>query len=105
MSTSTAASFQPDTEHLQRVGLFQGIAAAGLARIAQVARRRSISAAAFLFHQDEPAEVTYIPVRGRLKLSQITPEGHEVILRYVGVGEMTGATAIFGETAYPASAE
>ena len=105
MPTPAAASLQQDIEHLQRVGLFQGIAPADLMRIAQAARRRQIPAGTFLFHQGDPAEATYIPVQGRLKLTQLTPEGHEVILRYVGVGEMSGATAVFGDTAYPASAE
>jgi len=105
MPTTAASSFQQDIEHLQRVGVFQGIAPDELGRIAQAAQRRQISAETFLFHQGDPAEVTYVPVQGRLKLTQITPEGHEVILRYVGVGEMTGATAVFGDTAYPASAE
>ncbi len=105
MPTAAVSSFQQDIEHLQRVGLFQGIAPTDLVRIAHAARRRSISADMFLFHQGDPAEVIYVPVQGRLKLTQITPEGHEVILRYVGVGEMTGATAAFGDTAYPASAE
>jgi len=40
-----------------------------------------------------------------LRLTQITPEGHEVILRYVGVGEMTGETAACGDMAYPVYAE
>src|SRR5512139_1424527 len=105
MPPTAAASSQQDIEHLQRVGLFQGIAPADLVRIAQAARRRRLPAESFLFHQGDLAEVIYIPVQGRLKLTQITPEGHEVILRYVGVGEMTGATAVFGDTAYPASAE
>jgi CRP-like cAMP-binding protein len=73
------------------------------------AHRSGGAAAAFRqkrqFHQGDPAEMIYIPVQGRLKLTQVTPEGHEVILRYVGVGEMSGATAVFGDTAYPASAE
>ena len=105
MPTTAAVSAHQDVEHLQRAGLFQGIALADLERIAQAARRRRISAGTFLFHQGDPAEMSYVTVQGRLKLTQITPEGHEVILRYVGVGEMTGATAVFGETAYPASAE
>ncbi len=105
MPTTAAASLQQDTDLLQRVELFQGIAPADLLRIAQAARRRQIPAGTFLFHQGDPAEVIYVPVQGRLKLTQITPEGQEVILRYVGVGEMSGATAVFGDTAYPASAE
>lgn len=95
----------PDTRHLQQVGLFEGIALDDLTSIGRAAARRRVAAGAFLFHQGDPAAALYIPVQGRLKLTQVTPEGHEVILRYVGPGEMTGATAIFGETQYPASAE
>ncbi len=105
MPATAAASLQQDTDLLQRVELFQGIALADLLRIAQAARRRQVPAGTFLFHQGDPAEVIYVPVQGHLKLTQITPEGHEVVLRYVGVGEMSGATAVFGDTAYPASAE
>ena len=105
MPATAAASFRQDIEYLQRASLFQGISPDDLSRIVQVARRRQLQAGTFLFHQGDPAEMIYIPVRGRLKLTQITPEGDEVILRYVGVGEMSGATAMFGDTAYPASAE
>ncbi len=105
MPAPAPVSLQQDVELLQRVELFQGIAPVDLMRIAQAAHRRQISAGTFLFHQGDPAEVIYVPVRGRLKLTQLTPEGHEVILRYVGAGEMSGATAAFGDTAYPASAE
>jgi CRP-like cAMP-binding protein len=105
MRAAAAASFRQDGEYLQRAGLFQGIPPNDLLHIVQAARRRHIPAGTFLFHQGDPAEMIYIPVQGRLKITQITPEGDEVILRYVGAGEMTGATAVFGETAYPASAE
>ncbi len=105
MPATIVSSFRQDIEHLQRVELFQGIAPDELVRIARAARRRQVASETFLFHQGDPAEMIYVPVQGHLKLTQITPEGHEVILRYVGVGEMTGASAAFGETAYPASAE
>ena len=105
MSPAATVSLQQDIEYLQLAGLFQGIAPDDLLRIVQAARRRQIPAGTFLFHQGDPAEMIYIPVQGRLKLTQITPEGDEVILRYVGVGEMSGATAVFGGTAYPASAQ
>jgi len=105
MPPAATVSLQQDIEYLQRAGLFQGIAPDDLLRIVQAARRRQVPAGTFLFHQGDPAEMIYIPVQGRLKLTQITPEGDEVLLRYVGVGEMTGATAVFGDTAYPASAE
>lgn len=92
-------------QHLQQIGPFEGIALDELTIIARAAARRQVAAGTFLFHQGDPATVLYVPVQGRLKLTQVTPDGHEVILRYVGSGEMTGATALFGETEYPASAE
>ena len=40
-----------------------------------------------------------------MKLTQSTPEGHQVVLRVVGPGEMFGPTAVFDGLQYPASAQ
>ena len=66
MPATTPTPLQQDIEHLQRVGVFQGIAPADLARIAQAARRRRIVTGTFLFHQGDPAEMIYVPVQGRV---------------------------------------
>ncbi|MBI9082790.1 MAG: Crp/Fnr family transcriptional regulator [Desulfobacterales bacterium] len=43
--------------------------------------------------------------RGRLKLTKLNEEGKEVILRYIGVEELTAAIAVFKGWTYPVTAE
>ena len=42
--------------------------------------------------------------RGYLKLTQLTPEGAEVIVRFVGPGDPVAGVAALGEAPYPVTA-
>jgi CRP-like cAMP-binding protein len=44
-------------------------------------------------------------MRGRAKLTQATPEGHDALLRFVGPGEIFGPTATLKDRLYPVSAQ
>lgn len=68
-------------------------------------RPRRAKQGAFLFHQGEPAELFYILIEGRVKLTQVTPSGDQVILQIVGPGGGIGIIVALGEMDYPASAE
>lgn len=59
----------------------------------------------FFFHQEETAVAFYIVVEGRVRLSQVTPEGHQVIIRFLGPGEGMGIIVVLSNTVYPLSAE
>ena len=43
--------------------------------------------------------------RGRLKLTKLNEQSKEVILRYIGCGELTAAIAVFKNWTYPVTAE
>lgn len=68
-------------------------------------RPRRVEEGNYLFHQGEPAELFYIVVEGRVKLTQVTPNGDQVILQIVGPGGGIGIIVALGEMDYPASAE
>ncbi len=68
-------------------------------------RLRRVPQHSFFFHQGEPAELFYILVEGRIKLTQVTPNGDQVILQIVGPGGGVGIIVALGEMDYPASAE
>lgn len=51
------------------------------------------------------ADEFIIVLEGRLKLTQVGDDGDEVIVRYVGPGEMCAVVALFPEQAYPVTAE
>jgi CRP-like cAMP-binding protein len=51
--------------------------------------------------QGEPADVFYLVERGFLKLIQLTPEGQELIVRFVGPGEPFGGIVALEAASYP----
>ncbi|MCC7415570.1 MAG: Crp/Fnr family transcriptional regulator [Acidobacteria bacterium] len=90
---------------LSQVPLFRGVASDALARIAGLARSARIEAGAFFFNEGDQAEEFFVLTDGRVKLTQVTPEGHQVVLRLIGPGDAFGGVGAFGEPTYPVSAE
>lgn len=86
------------------VPLFHGLSDEGFERAIGLARRDQRSKRATLFEQGESAEAFHLIVAGRLKVSQITPEGQQVIIRYLGPREIAGCVAVCGGAPYPATA-
>ena len=57
------------------------------------------------FHQGEPATHFYILIEGQVKLNQITPEGHQIIINYFGPGDGFGIIVVLSQMDYPVEAE
>ncbi len=85
--------------------IFRGIDEETMAAIYQAAYRRRIRAHEYFFHQDEEATAFYVVLEGRARLVQLTPEGHQVIIRYVSPGDGIGIIVAISELPYPLSAE
>jgi CRP-like cAMP-binding protein len=64
-----------------------------------------VPAGAFFFHQGAPATSFYLLLEGRVRLSQVTAEGQQVVMHFFGPGEGFAIVAALGHLAYPASAE
>lgn len=90
---------------LARSRLFQGLTASELRAVAAEARQRRVSRGAFFFHQGDPASAGYLLLEGQVKLTQLTPEGHQVIVRFLGSGDGFGIVAALSAGVYPLSAE
>jgi CRP-like cAMP-binding protein len=84
--------------------LFHDIPSRDREQILAVGVRRSLRKAQVLLRQGEQASTFFLMERGYLKLTQITPEGAEVIVRFVGPGDPVGGVAALGETPYPVTA-
>jgi len=89
---------------LRRCPLFAGLddgelrAACGGAAELTAARHET------LFSEGDPAEAFMVVLAGRVRLSQVGADGQEVIVRYLGPGDMGAAVAIFPDATYPATA-
>ena len=90
---------------LQQVRLFRDLGSADLQAVGRAAQQREVDAGRFFFRQDSLADVVYVLHVGRVKLTESTPEGHQVVLRFIGPGEMFGPAAVFEGQRYPVSAQ
>jgi CRP/FNR family transcriptional regulator, nitrogen oxide reductase regulator len=90
--------------HLAHVPLFEGVPDETLARIVGLAHSKEIESGSFFFSEGDPAESFFVLTNGRVKLTQLTPEGHQIALRLVGPGDAFGGVGAFGDPTYPVSA-
>jgi CRP-like cAMP-binding protein len=91
--------------HLAHVPLFEGVPDETLTRIVGLAHSKEIESGSFFFREGDPAESFFVLTNGRVKLTQLTPEGHQIALRLVGPGDAFGGVGAFGDPTYPVSAE
>jgi CRP/FNR family transcriptional regulator, nitrogen oxide reductase regulator len=84
---------------------FRGLYAADLQAVLKAAHRRQVERDAFFFHQGEPATACYVLIRGEAKLTQVTPEGNQVLVRFAAPGEELGIIAALHSAAYTLSAQ
>jgi CRP-like cAMP-binding protein len=89
---------------LRNVTMFRGLEDSALDEALGVATRRRIARGETIFCQGDPARAFYVLVSGRLKVAQVTPEGQQVVVRFIGPREMFGCVAIAGGETYPGTA-
>lgn len=89
---------------LRGVDLFAELEDRVLDDVLRAAHRRRVAKGETVFRQDEEAQSFYVLVEGRLKVTQTTPEGQRVVVRFICPGEMFGCVAVFGGQRYPGTA-
>jgi len=92
-------------DQLADVAFFKGLPAGSLSRIVSLAHTRPLDAGLFFFNEGEDAEAFYVLTSGRVKLTQLTPDGHQIVIRLVNPGDAFGGVGAFGDPTYPVSAE
>jgi CRP-like cAMP-binding protein len=93
--------FHPDLEILERTELFRGASIAASRVIQAASHRKKFSAGETVFRQGEIANALYVVVAGRLRATQITSDGQQVIIRYLGPGEVAGYATLSGVDTHP----
>jgi len=97
---------EPETQEvLRRCQVFAGLPAEALGAVAAAGEVRRLERRQVLFSQGDPADEFVVVLEGRLKLTQVGADGNEVIVRYVGPGEMCAVVALFPDQTYPVTAE
>jgi CRP/FNR family transcriptional regulator, nitrogen oxide reductase regulator len=72
--------------------------------IAGRGRVRDLKAGAVLFRQGDPATHAFIVTEGRLKLGILHELGKEILVRYIGPGELAAMVTVLDGRDYPVSA-
>lgn len=91
----------PDIEILERSELFRGAPPEALHDIQMASFRKRFAAGETVFQQEDAATTLYIVVVGRLRATQTTLDGQQVIIRYLGPGEVAGYAALSGGESHP----
>lgn len=76
-----------------------------MAALLAIAQEKYVAQDSAYFHEEDPASHCHLLVTGHVKLVQSTPEGGQVVVRFIGPGEMFGWANVLGGAVYPASAE
>ncbi len=83
--------------------LFRNLSKAGQKAVLQAGWRAQITSDGYFYHQSDPATTFYILLKGRAKLTQVTPDGHQVLARFLKPGECFGVVSALADSEYPAS--
>jgi CRP-like cAMP-binding protein len=100
--TSTPDS---DLQLLTQAVLFDGLTEAQLRLIQQHATLIKVPRRSFFFHQGEAATTFYLIREGQVRLSQVNPEGKQVIIHLFGPGDVLAVIVVLSNGPYPLSAE
>ena len=89
----------------QNSSLLRGIDREGVQEIVAAAQVRNMDPGAYYFVEDDPADTGYLLLDGKVKLTQVTLDGQQVILGYLPPGRVYGIIAILKKVTYPVSAQ
>ena len=98
------ATRKPDRSVLAAVPVFRGLDDEALNAALEVAHPRLVARGSAVFEQGDTADTFFVLVDGRLKVSQTTQGGQQVVIRYIGPGDFFGCVAVSGQSSYPGTA-
>lgn len=84
--------------------LFQGLPGAALETVAPLARARRLPKDLRIFSQGDERVRAHAVIEGGVRIAQSGSDGAQVVIRFVGPGEMFGTVALFTDGRYPADA-
>lgn len=93
-----------DRARLAAMPLFAGVEGTALDEILAAARTARWAREATVFAQGEEAHAFFVLIEGRLRVTRLTPDGQQVVVRFVTPGDLFGIAPAVGRTTYPGTA-
>jgi CRP-like cAMP-binding protein len=91
-------------QSLAELELFQGLPSASLGTMAAAARIRRLPKDRLVFSQGDEGVRAHAIIEGSVRITQSGSDGEQVVVRFIGRGEMFGTVALFTDGKYPAEA-
>jgi CRP/FNR family transcriptional regulator, nitrogen oxide reductase regulator len=98
------SNFGPFRDGIHKAAIFKKLPPDDLNLVVSRATLRAAPKGAFLFRQGAPASEMFLLESGGVRLSEITPDGRELLIRFVRPGEVFGDRAAIAGEHYGASA-
>jgi CRP/FNR family transcriptional regulator, nitrogen oxide reductase regulator len=90
---------------IAKIPLFQGVPKNDLQALVQAAHRRQLLAGEFFFLQGDEAECMYVLLKGRVKLSQVGPDGQQALIRVITPVSLFALVALTTSSSYLVTAQ
>jgi CRP-like cAMP-binding protein len=84
--------------------LFERMDDAGLDAVLAQAASQRYGAGEMVFEQGAAADRYFVLLSGRLRVTQVTADGHQVVVRMVAPGDLFGIAKVLQRTDYPGTA-
>ena len=84
--------------------LFASMTPESLEDVLAGARAVRYAKGATVFEQDGPAHSFFVLLHGRLRVTRVTPDGQQVVVRFVNPGDLFGIARAIGRDTYPGTA-
>src|SRR5215471_18121142 len=84
--------------------VFAGLAPDALDDILARAHARHYAKGKPVFSQNEDAHSFFLLLHGRLRVTQVTPHGEQIVVRFVSPGDLFGVALAIGRDTYPGTA-
>ncbi|HHY89108.1 MAG TPA: Crp/Fnr family transcriptional regulator [Chloroflexi bacterium] len=94
-----------DRDILAETSLFQDLPPEELAQLRASARPVHRPRGGYFFMQGDPLERMYLLVTGRIKITQLGPDGQQILLRALGPGSLFGVVVLTQAKECPVTAE
>jgi CRP-like cAMP-binding protein len=86
------------------VPLFQGLTPAQQDDVLRDAHSVRFPKGSDVFQQDQEANSFFFLLHGHLRVFRLTPDGQQVVVRYISAGEIFGVAMALGRNTFPATA-
>jgi len=96
-------ALRPNWRRTEHAELFDGLHPDELKLVLSQSSRQEVPRGSFLYHQGEPAKTMFLLDAGRVRLTEITEDGREVLIRLIYPGEVFGA--VIADALYRATAQ